>query len=179
MNRVSLRYASALASVAESHRAVDSIRAGLAGFASLYSSSQPLANFFASPAVPRQAKRAVVEKLAAALALPHEVRNFLLVLLDHRRMALVTEIQLAFAAEINRRLGIQPVSVTSARELDPAEKLALGLALERLTGKKIDARYQREEKLLGGAIVQIGSMIYDGSVLEQLHRLQARLELDL
>ena len=88
-------------------------------------------------------------------------------------MPLINEIQEAFGAELNRRLGVQRVSVTSARELDSGEKEGLGAVLERLTGMKIEARYGRDERLIGGAIAQIGSTIYDGSVREQLNRLKA------
>jgi F-type H+-transporting ATPase subunit delta len=176
LNRVSLRYAAALASVAAAHNNIEPIREGLAAFASLYSGSSLLGNFISTPAVSRAAKRSVVRSLAGELAVVPEVRNFLLVLVDHSRLPLIGEIQEAFGAELNRRLGIQRVSVTSARDLDSGEKEGLGTALERLTGMKIEARYGRDERLIGGAIVQIGSAIYDGSVREQLNRLKARLE---
>jgi F-type H+-transporting ATPase subunit delta len=176
LNRVSLRYAAALAGVAASRNNIEPVREGLAAFASLYSGSSLLANFISSPAVPRAAKSSVVRSLAGELAVVPEVRNFLLVLGAHGRMPLINEIQEAFGAELNRRLGVQRVSVTSARELDSGEKEGLGAVLERLTGMKIEARYGRDERLIGGAIVQIGSTIYDGSVREQLNRLKARLE---
>jgi F-type H+-transporting ATPase subunit delta len=44
-----------------------------------------------------------------------------------------------------------------------------------LTGKKVKARYARDESLLGGAIVKIGSTVYDGSVKGQLDRIKQAL----
>jgi F-type H+-transporting ATPase subunit delta len=41
-----------------------------------------------------------------------------------------------------------------------------------LTGKKVRARYSRNESILGGAIVKVGSTIYDGSVVGQLERIR-------
>ena len=47
---------------------------------------------------------------------------------------------------------------------------------DRQTGKKIEARFHRDESLLGGAVVRVGSTVYDGSVREQLTRLRQQLE---
>jgi F-type H+-transporting ATPase subunit delta len=95
---------------------------------------------------------------------------------DNRRAELLREILPVFEVELNSRLGIAEAQVTSARELAAEEKRDLMQALETVTGKKIEARYSLDESLLGGAVVQIGSTIYDGSVREQLERLRARLE---
>ena len=48
--------------------------------------------------------------------------------------------------------------------------------LEKRTGKKIEARFSQDATLVGGAVVRVGSTIYDGSVREQLNRLREQLE---
>jgi F-type H+-transporting ATPase subunit delta len=110
------------------------------------------------------------------MGLHQEVRNFLFILIDHGRTALLGEIQGAFDSEMNRRLGIVDAIVTSAHELSAAEKSRLAQSLERVTGKKIQAQYQLNPQLIGGARVQIGSTIYDGTVRERLNRLRSQLE---
>ena len=42
-------------------------------------------------------------------------------------------------------------------------------------GKKIEARFQEDKSLLGGAVVRIGSTVYDGSIRAQLQQLKQRL----
>ena len=42
--------------------------------------------------------------------------------------------------------------------------------IAKLTGKKVRARYEQDATLLGGAVVQVGSTIYDGSVKGQLEQ---------
>jgi F-type H+-transporting ATPase subunit delta len=59
--------------------------------------------------------------------------------------------------------------------LNTDQKAGLTRVLERLTGKRVEAQYSLDPALIGGAVVQIGSTIYDGSVREQLNRLRARL----
>jgi len=47
--------------------------------------------------------------------------------------------------------------------------------ITRLTGKKVRARYAQDTSLLGGAVVQVGSTIYDGSVEGQMNRIREQL----
>jgi F-type H+-transporting ATPase subunit delta len=44
-----------------------------------------------------------------------------------------------------------------------------------LTGKKVQARYSRNPSILGGAIIKIGSTIYDGSITGQLEKIREAL----
>jgi len=152
------------------------IRKELSAVAEAFTGSADLQHFLASPAVDRAAKHGVVEKLAARMSLSETLRNFLFVLVDNRRTEILGEIREAFEAELNAREGIAKAEITSAREMSASERQDLVRALERLTGKRIEARYGLEPALLGGAVVQIGSTIYDGSVREQLNRLRAELE---
>jgi F-type H+-transporting ATPase subunit delta len=88
---------------------------------------------------------------------------------------MLREIQQAFQSELNARMGIAEAVVTSARELNDQQKTDLTRALERRTGKKIEARFREDKTLLGGAVVRVGSTVYDGSVREQLTRLREQL----
>jgi F-type H+-transporting ATPase subunit delta len=103
------------------------------------------------------------------------LRNFLCVVLDRRRTALLPEIQRAFDARLDERQGITRADVTSARELADAEKAELRGALERLSGQRVEADYRLDPALIAGAVVRIGSTIYDGSARAQIERLRARL----
>ena len=66
-------------------------------------------------------------------------------------------------------------AVTSATELTEPERAELGAALAKLTGEKVQAQYTTDAALIGGAVVRIGSTIYDGSVRRQLERMRARM----
>ena len=176
MSVIANRYAAALADVAVERKSADAFRRDLVSFAEAYASSADLREFLHTPAVSREAKHAVIDKLAARLGLSEGVRNFIYILTDNRRVAALPEITAAFEAELNAREGIAEAAVTSARELSAAERKEIVTALERKTGKRIQAQFALDAALLGGALVQIGSTIYDGSIREQLNRLRAQLE---
>ncbi len=175
MRDVAQQYASALADTAIEQGNAPKLKAELASFVSLLGGSADLANSLASPAVARANKHAVIEKLAARLGASRTLRNFLFVIVDHRRSASLPRIQQAFETLLLARLGVAQAQVTSAGELSAAQKAELTRALERLTGKRIESRYATDPALIGGAVARIGSTIYDGSVRAQLNRLRARL----
>ncbi len=168
-------YAEALADVAFEQKRVDAVKRDLASLVELAHYSPDLRNFLESPAVPLASKHGAIRRLAERFSWSEAVRNFLFVLADHRRSALLPEIAADFAAVLNERLGIAEAQVTSARELTAGEKAELVETLARVTGKKIEARYRLDPELIGGAVVQVGSTIYNGSVRQQLERLRARL----
>jgi F-type H+-transporting ATPase subunit delta len=173
---VASRYAEALVEVAMEQRNADQIKADLASFTEAFYTSADLRNFLESPAASAEQKRKVIEALASRMNLATPSRNFIYLLVDHRRTEILGEIQEAFQSELNARLGIAEAHVTAARELTSDEKRELTRALERKTGKKIEARFHKDGSLLAGAVVRVGSTVYDGSVREQLTRLREQLE---
>ena len=173
---VATRYAAALADVALEQKAADRVKQDLAAFVEAFTSAADLRTFLENPAADRVTKQKVVETLASKMELAPAVRNFVLVLVEHRRTEMLSEIQQAFHGELNRRLGIAQAEVTSARELTPEERQRLTAALERRTGLKMETHFHTDQALLGGLVVRIGSTVYDGSVREQLARLRTQLE---
>ena len=175
MRALAKRYASALVDVALEQGNAPQVKKELATFVDLLAQSADLRNFLASPAIARSAKQAAIGKLLDRLGASRTLVNFLLVVVENRRVLLLPRIQKAFEELLHDRLGVAEAQVTSVEELSAPEKAELTGVLERLTGKKVEARYELDPSLIGGAVVRIGSTIYDGSVREQLKRLQARL----
>ena len=175
MKSASLQYANALADIVLEQGAGEPARKQLEDFAAAYAESAELRNFLASPAVGRPAKHAVMEKLVSRLGASRIIRNFLFVVVDNQRVHLLPEIVETFEHVLRQRQGIAEAEVVSAVELSSKQKSTLEQTLERLTGKKVQAKYTLEPGLLAGAVVRIGDTIYDGSVKNRLDLLRARL----
>jgi len=140
--------------------------------AQLVASSQPLREVWEAPSIPPDQKRALLDAIVAREGISRPVRNFMAVLMDHRRIKFLEPIVKEFGQELNRRLGFTEAEVVSVRELGQAERSALEAQVEKLTGHKVRARYEQDSSILGGAIVKVGSTIYDGSVRGQLERIR-------
>jgi F-type H+-transporting ATPase subunit delta len=175
LRSASLQYATALADVALEQGAAEAVKKQLEDFGAAYAESTELRSVLSSPAVERTAKRGVIEKLAARLGASRIVRNFLFVVVDNQRTHLLPEILQTFEDVIRQRQGVAEAEVTSAAELTAPQKTQLQQTLERLTGRKIQAKYSLDPALLGGAVVRIGDTIYDGSVRNRLNQMRARL----
>jgi len=138
-------------------------------------SGPELRTVWESPSVEGKQKHAVLDRIIARIGGSRMLRNFIAVLIDHRRVAALPEIARQFGLELNERLGLADAEVTSTRELSDAEKHALEARVGQVTGKKIRARYMTDSKVLGGAVVKVGSTIYDGSIRGQLQKLKEAL----
>ncbi len=173
MASVASTYARAFADVVLSAR-LDSDRsiAELRTIASLLAESSELRRVWENPAIPAEQKRKVLDVVAERDGISKQVRNLVAVLIDHRRVHSLEAIIAQLEKELDARLGFAEAQITSTRELGDAEKRVFEAQVAKLTGKKVRARYGRDASLLGGAVVRIGSTIYDGSVKGQLQRLK-------
>jgi F-type H+-transporting ATPase subunit delta len=128
-----------------------------------------------SPAVAPSKKRAVMAKLLAPMNVDTRIRNFVFVIIDHRRVHEFASIIQAFETLANERLGLVQADVVSARSLDAGRKARMEAELSRIAGKKAKVSFSEDPSLLGGVIARVGSTVYDGSVRGQLERLRTKL----
>ena len=178
LSAVAARYANALADVvtgSASTLSPEQAVAELRTFEATLAGSTELHNALVTPAVAGSRKKAVVGRIADLLKLSRVTRNFLFVLIDHRRITSLGDIVSLFEEVIDARLGFARAEVTSAAELKESDRVALNGQLERLTGKRIRMRFATDPSLIGGAVARIGSTVYDGSVRGQLATLERRL----
>jgi F-type H+-transporting ATPase subunit delta len=154
---------------------IDQVNAQLNDFLSTLEGSADLRQALFNPALAADVRVRVIDALAPRLHLAREVRNFLAVLLRHDRMSAVEEIVAAYRAEVDRRQGISNVEVISARRLDADERSQMEQQVARLAGTQVRARFREDNGLMGGAVVRIGSTIYDGSVRGRLDRMKQEL----
>ena len=128
-----------------------------------------------SPAIPAAQKRALLDAIASSAGTLRPIRNFIAILIDHGRIPMLAQIARQFEAELNNQLGFVEADISSFRQLSAEQKHGLESQVERITGKKVRARYGTDPGLLGGAVVRVGSTIYDGSVRGQLQKLKEQL----
>ena len=105
-----------------------------------------------------------------------EAENFVRVLAQNGRMALLPEIDAQFKALRNEREGILEAEVHSAFELSQAQVADLAQRLEKKTGRKVKARVRLDKELIGGIRVVLGDKVIDGSARAQLGALESALK---
>lgn|SRR5215469_15490267 len=173
MASVASTYARAFADVVfDTHLDAGRAIAGLRQIAGLFNQSIELRRVWENPAVPADQKRKLLDVIAQRDGIDRPVRNLVAVLIDNRRLPFLTRIIEQLEKELDARLGFTEAQISSARELGDAEKRTLEAQIANTTGKKVRASYGLDPSLLGGAVVRIGSTIYDGSVKGRLEKIK-------
>jgi F-type H+-transporting ATPase subunit delta len=176
MAAIASPYARAFADVVfEAHLNANDVQQQLNDFVAAWCESADLREIFLDPSFPSEQKVAILDKLNARLGMSVQVRNFIAVLIQHDRLDVLDDVLSEYRKEVNRRLGISEVRVTTARPLDANERQEIEQKVAALTGTQVQATYHEDKSLLGGVVVRVGSTVYDGSVKGRLDRLKEQL----
>jgi F-type H+-transporting ATPase subunit delta len=170
------RYAAAFADVVRTSKLdTTAIDAQLSDFLATWKGSSELQTFFVNPSIAALEKVAVLDKLNQQLGLIKELRNLIAVLITHNRISGVEEVAAAYRKLQQEQSGIRQAEVVTARLLNEVERAKLTAEVAKLAGSKVDASFREDASVLGGAVVRIGSTVYDGSLRGRLERLKDAL----
>jgi F-type H+-transporting ATPase subunit delta len=176
MSVVSLRYAHAFASVAaSSHLDTAAAQQQLKDFAGTLAGSQQLRQVLGDPSIAADQKIRVLDAIAGRIGMFPQVRNFIAVIVDHQRLEELNEILSEYHAVADERSNLAEAEITSAHPLNDQDRAELEAQVAKLAGGRIRATYHQDANLLGGAVVRIGSTVYDGSIRAQLQQLKQKL----
>jgi F-type H+-transporting ATPase subunit delta len=176
MSVVSLRYAHAFASVAESsHLDTTAAQQQLNDFNGTLAGSHELREVLMNPSIPTDQKLKVLDAIAARIGMFPQVRNFIAVIMDHQRLEDLNEILTEYHAVADEQSHTAEADITSAHPLNDQDRAELEAQVAKLAGGRVRATYYQDATLLGGAVVRIGSTVYDGSIRAQLQRLKQKL----
>jgi len=172
---VAMRYAKALAGIAEDQGTLVKVQKELAAVAALVRGNADLERLAFYPLLAPAQKAAALDAVLAAQGVSDTLRRFFGVVAGAARLNLVYELAKAFDELVDERLGVVEAIVETAQPLSMTQNEALAAALSRRTGKTVKLKWRQDASMLGGVRAQIGSTVYDASLKGQLRLLQARL----
>lgn len=160
--------------VAQQHGNVEVVNHDLHLVRQTLSESKELRTLLEHPLVRVEDKKQIVTQLWGTRVQPMTF-NFIQLLLDKRRImalgAIVARFDHLVAAQ-KRQVGVR---LTTAVDLDPAEISALRQELERQWSREVVMEAKVDPEILGGAVLQIGDQVVDGSVRARLNALKGNL----
>lgn len=168
-------YAQALLSIAKSKNSTEEIGADVRAVLGLYSGSKELETFLGNPFVQPENKKALLKQVLGEDVNPY-LRNFLLLLIDKRRIEFLQPIlqqYLALLRQLNQTVlaeVISAVPLTEAQQQSVKEKV---LAITKARQVELETKIDRD--IIGGVIIKVGSQVIDSSLRGQLRRLSLRL----
>jgi F-type H+-transporting ATPase subunit delta len=176
MSALTLRYAHAFASVAASnHLDANAAQQQLRDFSDTLAGSRELREVLMNPSIVNEQKLKVLDAIAGRIGMIPQVRNFLAVIMDHQRLAELDEILTEYHEISDEQSGLAEAEITSARPLNNEDRAELEAQVAKVAGGRVRATYREDATLLGGAVVRIGSTVYDGSLRGQFQQLKQRL----
>ena len=166
-------YAKAVFDAAKEQDAVDYWDQALA-LAGLIAANEAVKNILANPGLSERRKAELFFDTAEE-QLPEALRNFLLILSENKRLALLPEISILFAfyrAELERTVKIK---VSTAYEMTPEEQQHLAQALSKKLERKVALETVVDRSLIGGVVVNSGDLVIDASVRGKLAKMAKAL----
>ena len=173
---VARRYARALYEDAAEKGAIEKVDDDIAMIQESVEGSPELRRFFTDRMVNAQKKEAVIDSLFKKRV--HSITlSFLQLLTRKRRENLFLNIVEAYQDLRNKQLGVVEAHVRVALPMSAEEEKKVKEGIESLTGKHVQLKTEIDPSIMGGVIIRVGDMVYDGSVQHQLNSLKDRLKL--
>ena len=166
-------YARALYEAAKDKDRLDVVRVELADFVQAQREVPELRELLRNPQLDHRVKASALEELLGGDE--ELVRNFLLLLAEKNRAGEVEEIAREFEQMVALEEGILDVELTTAVELSDEEARDVIKQIEKASGRKVEASRRVDPDLIGGIVLQAGSLRLDASVLGRLNRLRTEL----
>ncbi|HEV8306604.1 MAG TPA: ATP synthase F1 subunit delta [Methylomirabilota bacterium] len=175
---VARRYAKALGMLAAEESRLEPVAKELQAFERVLADEAVLRDALLMPWVKAAAKRAIVASVAERLQLSLLTRNFLALVAQRRRLALLPAILEAYRALVDEAGGRVRAHVRSAAPLSEAQRAAIRERLGRRLGKTVLLETEVDPTILGGFVAEVGTRLLDASVAGQLRALGEQLTRD-
>jgi F-type H+-transporting ATPase subunit delta len=166
-------YARALYQAARDQGRVDAVREELGDFVEMERQVPELRELLRNPQLDHRLKASALEELLGGDE--QLVRNFLLLLAEKNRAGDVEDIAREFERLAAQEEGILGVELTTAVELSDDEARDVVLQIEQASGRKVEASRSVDPDLIGGIVLQAGTLRLDASVRGRLNRLRHEL----
>ncbi len=101
--------------------------------------------------------------------------NFLNLLADNNRLGLLSDVVNLFKFISEQDSKVLSADVFTAEKLDQEQLRSIAASLSKRTQKNIKLRQHIDKSLLGGARIQAGDLVIDGSLKAKLEKLKTQL----
>jgi len=173
--KIALPYAEALLDSSRNIQLVDETASNLSLILESVEKSEQLKSFLANPLFPTQVKKSVLSELFIGQIGSHVI-NFLHILVDRRRIALLDQVICLYLDSADKLKLVLVAEVITAFPLNDLQKEAVQNKLKHVTNSsKIRLTEQVNSDLIGGLIIKIGSKVIDMSIHGQLNQISSYL----
>jgi F-type H+-transporting ATPase subunit delta len=172
ISNISKRYARAFFEIAEEEKQLEQYYKELGQFSSIIAENKDLGGFLANPVFEQDSKKNVLEKIIGKLSLSPMTINFLKLLIDKKRIDVLSDIEICYRQMMDESLQKVGVNIKTAFPLSREMQDFISVNLEKVTGRKVEVTVENDTGLLGGIVIGVGDTLYDGSIKNQLNNMR-------
>ena len=169
-SEISQRYALALYELAKEKNQIEEFLSNIIAFKKMFNSNEVLKNFIKNPTYSVENQKIVFEKISKLMNFNNIVKKFFLTLVIKKRIFFLDIVVDEFLKLIAIKRGEVSANLISSKKLD--EKTIMDIEKEISTNVKrsIQLNYKIDESLIGGVVIQIGSLMIDASIKNKLQK---------
>jgi F-type H+-transporting ATPase subunit delta len=168
-----LPYAKALLEVmkADHPDRLQTVTEDLQGMATALEQVPDFLQVMVTPAVDPETKTAILDRVMDSLGMTEPIRRFMHVVQKNYRMQHMRDIATAYRDLVDRELGRTRARIEVATTYDEADRRRIAEVMSAVMGATVVADFVHSPDLLAGFKVQVGSKVFDGSLVGQVDRL--------
>ena len=174
-NSTSESYAVALYDLAKENAEIEKVEQGLKGLQVLLNENKDFKEMILSPTVKKEDKKNVIFLIADKNNFSQTLKKFLGFVALKNRLFFLEKIIKSFMDLILNKKGELIAELTSSKKLSNDEKQKIQQELSTDFQSPININYKHEPELIGGLIIQIGSIMVDTSIRTKLKKLEKNL----
>ena len=169
------RYSLALYELASEASLLVQIEENSSAFLTLISNNEEFDNLIKDPTVSQDVLINIINKVSENSKLEVLFKNFVSFLITKRRFFYVEQILRSFIEICSEKRGELKAEIKSAKQLTQDEINKITEELSNNFNSKIKLKYEHDQSLIGGLVVQVGSTMIDTSIKNKLQQIENRM----
>lgn len=169
------RYAKSLLDLSIERNSLEEVKEDMAYVLNVIESSRDLRVLLKSPVVNADKKRSILKEILGQ-SVSELTYAFINIILSKGREAELEGIASGFRNLYRKQMGIEEAVITSAHELNAAQREDIRAKLKNVTGSAIEIKEVIDPSIIGGIKIRVGDRQYNGSIAYQLDQLKRQFQ---
>ncbi len=169
------RYSLALYELSSEKNLLKEVDENSSAFLNLIINNREFKNFIKDPTVSQEVVINIIDKISTKFNLQILFKNFLHLLIIKKRFFYVEQILKSFNEICSEKKGELKAEIKSAKELSKDEINKITEELSSNFKSKIKLNYNHDKTLIGGLVVQVGSIMIDTSIKSKLQKIENKM----
>jgi len=172
---IARRYAKALFSITKNDKETGAVKNELDALSNLIEANKEIRSFIFNPIFGKKDKEKILTSALQKIGGADITKNFIKLLLKKDRIKYLREVVENFSNLIIEKQNKKKAIIITTKKLPDASLSKIKSRLGDITKKDIELEERLDDSIIGGVIIQVGSLVYNGSIKTQLENVKNRL----